>query len=224
MNKKLTLAGLTFVLVLVGIFVYTNYQNNEFQRETGINPQTIVPQFVDDREYENVPLPEDLKRIKNGVESLLISKKHWTENDRFNDVTFSLRGVGKGFAIFRINYPRGGDRPDSLLNLKTGEAFPLGGTATSVIVGDTFLYVENDKINSYTFGQKNLEMLPNSQLNSSETYMSTLGSMIDAPRVISTVNNMVTLSVYSVQNMVWNPITGDYVGQQKLRDITFTIK
>lgn len=211
MNKKLIFSTLILVVALAGLFFYSTYQNNEFQRETGINPQTIIPQFVDDREYENVPLPEDLKKIKEFV-----------GNKLHNSIV--LYAVTSDNVLVGLQGPRGQNA--CLFDIKKFQSNknvcdPLGdGPIPFFKAGETIFYIQNQKILYYTLAQRTIQTLSGSELYGSEGYYDASDFAPFSHQKYS--DEKITISVFDSSQIVTeqdNPYQF-----KKVKELTFTIK
>lgn len=189
-----------------------NEQSQNPSTQMSMNLTTIVPQFIDDKEREGVPLSPDLKKIKDAV-----ANRMGYESSRV-----ILRAVTPGTVLVTAITNTGGN--DSIFDLATQKntfVSNLGGV-NSIKINDTIVYIDNEKISYYKLGQSSFLPLITSELTPPETYNS--GEADIAPTIHEThANKTITVSVYDSSQLIGNASTNDYKGFKKIREATFTL-
>lgn len=168
----------------------------------------ITSQFVDDEELDYVPLSPELRKVKE-----------FAANKLGEDVSnIVLRAVTPNAILISVLHESGG--ANILLDLNTQKSAIAG--YFSIKTNDAFIYIDAKEISYYKLGQSSFIVLPGSELTSPETYMSTLGNMVDFPNETHT-NKTITVSVYDSTKMETNPATQEYVGQKKIREVMYKL-
>jgi hypothetical protein len=206
------IVSILFLAVLSALlFVWSEKRSqNDIDQHT-VRMRVPRAQFVDDKELNSVPLSPVIRQVKAALARSL-----------GEDVSrIRIRAIAAQTILVSIMTTTGWN--DILIDTASGKrTFVSTGGIYSIMLGDTILYVDRTIIQYYRLGQESFFILPGSQLSGTETYMSTVGNIVDLPSLTDT-EGMITISVYDIKQEVRDPVTKEYVGQQKTRDVTFPL-